>query len=240
MAGVSGKNAELRISTAETPVATVDFDPHPNATLAALGVFSPPSGDKNWKYAAPGEADTPLITYIAGSPPVEKQIDSNSRFIHYAGGAVRIPPEDYPTLVAASVSGSYTKMEMDQVGNIATNERSAEANTEAPIIDTTTIGEEFQTFTEGIPGFSGTLTGLYVNAARFKLAIANASGIIPRKVLRIKPRKDKPTTYFQGTVIFPNFDLSLAFDSAIERGVEFTGIGPFELIEDGLPWFPGT
>jgi len=240
MAGVSGKNAEIRISTAETRVDDEPFIAHSDPTLAAMGVFAPTNGDKNWRYAAPGEAEAPIVTYISGAPAQEKQIDSNSRFIHYAGGAVLIPPEDFPTLVPGSVSGSYTKVEMDLVGNLVTNERSFELNTEAPTIDTTTIGEEFQTFVEGIPGFTGSLAGLYVNPDRYKLALSNASGIIPRKVGRFKVRRDKPNTYFQGTVIFPTFNLSGAFDGAVERSVDFTGIGPLDLMEDGVPFFPGT
>ena len=234
MAGLHGKNAELRISTGETSVGPVALTIHSDPTLSAAGVYEAP--DKNLKFAAKGETGAPVFTYITGS--TEKTIDSNSRFIHYAEGAIQIPPEDLGGLVPASVSGTYVSLEMETVGNITSEDRGYDLTVESDIVDTTTLNENFRTFVEGIQGWSGSLDGLYLNPERFKLAIADASGIIPRKILRMKPRPDRDT-YLQGTVIFPTFNLSLSFDSAIERSIDFQGIGPIELVEDGLPFFPG-
>ncbi len=232
MAGVHGKNAELRISTAEARIGPVQMTLHTDATLAAQQVFEAP--DKNWRYEARDEYDEAIVTYISNG--VEKQVDQ--RRLHHTEGAAWIPPEDHAGLVAASVSGTYTALTMETVANLTTDDRSFELNTESDIVDTTTLNESFKTFVESIQGWTGSLDGLYRNPARFKLAIANASGIIPRKILRLKPRPDHDT-YFQGTVIFPNFNLSGGYDSAIERGIEFNGNGPLDLVEDGLPWFPG-
>lgn len=235
MAGVHGKNAELRISTGETAKAAVTLVPHPDSGLAAKGVFAAP--DRNWKYAQRGEADAPKVTYESPSG-VFKEIDSNSRLIHYAAGAVLIPADDLPALVPGSVKADYTTLEMETVANLTTEDRGAEINLENEEVDTTTIGERFKTSVEGIPSWSGSLDGLYLNPERYKLAVANASGIIPRNLLRVHPRPDKKT-YWQGTVTFPNYNLSLAHDSAIERSVDFTGQGPLDLMEDDKPFFPG-
>ncbi len=179
MAGQHGKNAELRVSTGETRFDDIAFVPHPDATLAAAGVFVPTSGEKDWKYASPGEADEASITYIsAAAPSVVEGLDGNSRFLHYAGGAVLIPPADFPVL-AGSVSGSYTHLEMETVGNLRGDDRSWELNVEADIVDTTVLRENFQTFVEGIPAWSGSIDGLYNNPRTYKLAIANASGHHP-------------------------------------------------------------
>lgn len=237
MAGVHGKNAELRISTAETRVGPVALVAHSNAALAAAGVFSAP--DENLKFAARGEADAAIFTYIAGAPLTVKELDANSRDIHYATGSVRIPPADFPTLVSGSVSGTYTSLTLETVANLACEDREFELNIEADIIDATTLCENFKTFVEGIQEWSGSLDGLYRDPDRYKLAVADASGIIPKKILRLKPRPDKDT-YFQGTAFFPTYGLTGGFDSLVERTVDFTGQGPIELVEDGLPFFPGV
>ena len=234
MSGVHGRNCELRISTGETIRAGVALIPHPDPFLASRGVFKSP--DRNWKWVGKGEPGAARVTYESPAG-ITKEIDSNSFNIHYADGSVRIPPEDLPGLVAGTVRADYVALQMEQIGNLLSDEREFELNLEAELVDTTTIGENYKSFAEGIGEWSGTLTGLYLNAERFKLA-QPVSGIIPRKNLRLRPRPDQ-NTYWQGNVIFPKWGISGGFDSVIERSTEFTGSGPLDLIEDGKPVFPG-
>ncbi|KKL05570.1 hypothetical protein LCGC14_2604710 [marine sediment metagenome] len=238
MAGVHGKNAELRISSTEVVKVDVVMTPHTDVGLAAKGVFET-VGDKNWKFAPKGDDDAVIVTYESPSGLV-KTIDANSRRVHYSQGAVALPAADIAALLAGSVKATYKKQEMELAGNILGQDRSVEINIEAELVDTTVLNEEFRTFVEGIQGFDGTLEGLYVEPDRIKFAFASiASGVIPRFNLRMRPRPDKPDTFLQGQVIFPTFNITLAFDSAIERSIEFSGQGPLELTEDGLPFFPG-
>ena len=236
MAGVHGKNAELRISTTETSKVDIVLSAHSDPGLAAKGVFDGP--DKNWKFAPKGDDDAVSVSYESPSGTT-KTIDANSRRVHYAEGAVALPAADIPGLLAGSVKATYVTQEMELAGNILGQDRSVEMNIESETVDTTVLNEEFRTFVEGIQGFDGSLEGLYLEPSRVKFAFATiASGTIPRFNLRLKPRPDKDT-YLQGQVIFPTFNISLAFDSAIERTIEFNGQGPLELVEDGLPFFPG-
>lgn len=235
MAGIHGKNAELRISTDEFIVTDEVLGLHSDPTLASRGVYE--SANENWQYIPRGFDGAALVSYQSPSGTV-KQIDSNSRNIHYAKGCVLIPAADLAGLLAGSVEADYTHLTMDTVGNITSEDREFELNTEAETIDTTVIGEEFHSFVEGIMEWNGSLDGLYINPERFKLAVPGQAGSIPKKILRVRPNQAKLDTYFQGTVIFPTWNISGGFDSAIERGVEYQGTGPLELVEDGLPYFP--
>ena len=234
MAGLHGKNAELRLSTTETQKTNQTFVIHPDPDLAARSVYKSP--DQNWKFIPRGKTGAANVTYDS---PVgtERVLDANSRFINYADGSIRIPPEHIALLDAASIRADYITMEMETVANLTAEDRSYELNVEADILDTTTLNENFKTFVEGIQGWTGSLDGLYLNPDRYKLAIASASGTIPQKILRLRPDPEHPETYFQGVVIFPTWNITGGFDAVIERTVDFNGNGPLELMEDGIPFF---
>lgn len=234
MSGVHGRNCELRISVGETAKKGVKLKPHADPKLKKLGVFVAP--DRNWKWAAPGEEGAARVTYESPAG-TKKEIGANSRLIHYAGGAIKIPDEDLPDLVPASVTADYTTVSMETIGSLLTDEREFELELKADVEDTTTIGEAFKSFVEGIPEWGGSLDGLYLNPETFKLAMANTKGLVPRKILRLRPRADKPGTYWQGMVIIPEHKLSGGHDSAIAKSLEFSGRGPLDLVEDAKPVF---
>ena len=125
MAGLHGKNAELRLSTTETRKTGISMTPHPDAALAALGIFV--SDDEDWKFAAAGEDDEAKVTYESPSGTL-KEIGANSRRVHYATGSVAIDLADIAGLLAGSVTAEYTTGEMETVGNILGQDRSVELN----------------------------------------------------------------------------------------------------------------
>jgi len=234
MAGLHGKNAELRIGTTETAVASEFLTAHSDVGLAARGVFQ--SANQNWKFVPRGLPGAIEVTYESPTG-TQHQIDANSRFVHYADGSVRIPAEHFALLDDTTVEASYTYVTMHTVANLTNEDRNYTLNIESPVIDTTVLNENFTTYVEGIQAWNGDLDGLYINPDRYKLALATASGIIPRKILRLRPNPASPLTYYQGQVIFNTWELSGGYDSAIERSVEFSGNGPIDLMEDGLPFF---
>jgi len=239
MAGLHGKNAEIRISTTETLLSgvllgDVSAGGTPNVAGAGQQFQAETASQRNWKYDS-----TILIEFTQGAAQghlglTDESINRQTRLINYAAGAVELGP--YPGVV----SGVYVRahaMELTTVANLVGDARSFTLAVNTDTVDTTTIGESWKGFADGLAGFEGSLDGLYVDEFWYKQAIATLSGVIPQRVLKFIPDPAAANTYFQGTCIFPSWEIQGGFDSAIEHSVPFQGRGPLDAIVAGAPFF---
>lgn len=244
MAGLHGKNAELRVSISETAISGVvtgqlGTGSSGNGVEETLNgitrIFRAASGSRDWRY----DKDRTLIQFsnkTAQGPAtlVDTSIGVQTNLINYAGGGIHLG--QYP-LVASGVYAMAVSMSLTTVGSLVGDARGYSVKVSSDTIDTTTIGETWATMAEGFQKFEGSLDGLYINDFWYKNATATLSGILPRRVLRFRPNPAKATTYYQGTAIFPSYELVGSQDSAIERKAEFKGVGPLDLVLNDAPWF---
>tara|TARA_R110002096_G_scaffold388802_3_gene583136 strand:+ start:3652 stop:4365 length:714 start_codon:yes stop_codon:yes gene_type:complete len=231
MAGIHGKNASIRVSSSETLISGVEL------TGVSGGAFQLPSAtQRNWRY----DRDNTLIQFnnggLAMSMPefVDTAINTQTRLINYAGGAIHMG--QYPA-VHSGVWGMAISMQLAQVGNLVGDARNFTVNITNDTVDSTVIGEAWKTFEDGLAGFEGTLDGLVVDEFWYKRAVSTLSGLLPRTVTRFQIDPKDANTYYQGTVIFPSFELSGGYDSVIEYSVPFQGRGPLDLVDSGAPFF---
>ena len=227
MAGIHGKNAELRIATSATNVS--------GTFLTALSapnddIYQAPSGSRDWKW----DRNNILIAFDETPGGTVHEVNVQTRWINYAGGAIWLG--GYPNASGVHVVKADS-MTLTTVASLIGDARTFTVTVTADTIDTTTIGESWATSEEGFTKFEGSLDGLYINDFWYKQAISTISGIIPRKVLKFVPNPADTDTYYQGTVIFPSWEITGGFDSVIEHTVNFEGRGPLDLISDGVPYF---
>lgn len=242
MAGLHGKNAELRIATAEVLLsdlrlgtdddgATYSDDGHTYNSITRI--FRAPTASQNWKY----DRNNTSIKFTDLSTDTEIQINCQTRLINYAGGAIWLG--QYPS-VSGVIAESVLSQTLSTIGSLIGDARQFTLSVSNDPLDSTTIGETWATFVEGLSKFEGSIDGLYIDDFWYKQAIASVSGIIPQKVLRLKPNPAYNSTYFQGAVIFPNWEISGGFDSVIEHTISFNGLGPLDHIIEGDPFFQIT
>lgn len=224
---IHGRNAEIRISVSETAYSDV-----PLSQITTTRMYQAASNRRNWKY---GRGLTTITLDLGGGTTVE--IDPDSPYVNYAAGAIVLPPEYVPAQISG-VTADVVVMDLAGVSAKPTCTRQFTLGLETQVLDGTCIGDSFHTKVMGIPDWKGTLNGLLVDATKWDLAIAGASGIIPRKILRFRPDPLKTETYYQGVVIFPRHEFTAGFDALEEEVVNFEGDGPLNAVVDGLPSFP--
>lgn len=235
MAGIHGKNATIRVSTTETLISG-GIGATGAMTGTQGGSFAVGAAYRNWRY----ERETILVQFkntagAQGHPDdVDTSINTQTRLINYAGGAIHLG--QYP-LVVSGVYALAKSMTLTTVANLVSDARSWSCTVNNDAIDSTVIGETWRTFEDGIAGFEGTLDGLWVDNFWYKKAVATLSGLIPRTVLRLAADPKDATSYYQGTVIFPTWEMSGGYDGLVEYSVPFQGRGPLDLIEAGAPFF---
>jgi hypothetical protein len=228
MSGLHGKNAELRLSVSEAVQSGI--------ALTAIGsdprIYQAAVGKRDWKY---GEGLTSVVVDYGGG--VTEEIDPDSPYVHYPGGAVHLLPHMDPATISGIAASAHV-MSLAGVSARPSATREFNVSIENPILDATVMGSTFKSKVMGIPDWKGSLKGLYINPTLWGLAIAGVSGITPRKVLRFRPDPLHSDTYFQGAVIFPMHDMSTGFDKLVEQNVNFEGDGPLQAVIDGVPNFP--
>lgn len=229
MAGIHGKNATIRISSTETILSGVAM------TGTNGGAFQVASGSRDWRY----DRENTLIQFsndgVQGYPAdVDVALNTQTRLINYAAGAVHLG--QYPA-VHSGVFAMAVSMQLAAIGNLVGDSRNFSVTINSDSIDSTVIGESWRTFEDGLLGFEGTLEGLIVDNFWYKRAVATLSGLLPRTVLRLQIDPKYVNSYYQGTVIFPSFELNGGFDSVVEYSVPFQGRGPLDLIERGVAYF---
>lgn len=227
MSGLHGKNAELRIQVSESAQTAFAL-----TRIASTRIYQAASNKRNWKYGR----ELTTVTIDLGNGSTE-QIDPQSPYINYPGGAIVLPPH----LLPAQISGITANAVVTDLAGVSAKPgctRKFNVDLDTPILDATCIGDSFKSKVTGIPDFKGMLDGLYVDADLWDYAIAGVSGITPRFVLRFRPDPLDETTYYQGTVIFPKHSFAAGFDSLIEDKIEFEGDGPLQAIKAGVPSFP--
>lgn len=238
MAGIHGKNATIRVSTSDTIISgsLAAGDPNPGDMTGTNGsYFQVASGSRDWKY----DRDNILIQFSdkaqqGGPDDVDTSINTQTRLINYAGGAIHLG--QYPA-VHSGVFAMAISMELTQIANLVGDARNFSVSVSSDTVDSTVIGDSWKSFEDGLAGFEGTLEGLWLDNFWYKKAVATLSGLIPRTVLRLAADPKDVTSYYQGTVIFPSFDISGGFDSVIDYSVPFQGRGPLDLIESNVPFF---
>jgi len=229
MAGIHGKNASIRVSTGETIISGVEM------TGTNGSYFQVGSSQRNWRF----DRDKTLIqfanTAIQGlEADVDTSINTQTRLINYAGGAIHLG--QYPA-VHSGVFAMAVSMQLSQIANLVGDARNFSISITNDTVDSTVIGESWKSFEDGLAGFEGSLDGLVIDEFWYKRAIATLSGLLPRTVTRFQIDPKDASTYYQGTVIFPSFELSGGYDSVIEYSVPFQGRGPLDLIDSGNPFF---
>ena len=163
-----------------------------------------------------------------------RRFNTQTRLINYAGGAIHLG--QYPA-VHSGVFAMAISMQLTQIANLIGDSRNFALSITNDTVDSTVIGEAWKSFEDGLTGFEGSLDGLVVDEFWYKRAVATLSGLLPRTVTRFQIDPKDANTYYQGTVIFPSFELSGGFDSVIEYSVPFQGRGPLDLIDAGNPFF---
>lgn len=229
MAGIHGKNTSIRVSTTETVISGVEMT-GTNGSFFQVG-----ASQRDWRY----DRDNTLIqfanTAIQGlEADVDTSINTQTRLINYAGGAIHLG--QYPA-VHSGVFAMGVSMQLAQIANLVGDSRNFTVNITNDTVDSTVIGESWKSFEDGLTGFEGTLDGLVVDEFWYKRAVATLSGLLPRTVARFQIDPKDANTYYQGTVIFPTFELSGGFDSVVEYSVPFQGRGPLDLIDASAPFF---
>lgn len=235
MAGIHGKNASIRVSTAETVISGVVMSP----LSAGSRVFQVADGSRNWRY----DRENTLIQFTTGNDQGSAalandangvDINTQTRLINYAGGAIHLG--QYPT-VASGVFAMATSMTLTTVANLVGDNRNFTATVSSDTVDSTVMGEAWKSFEEGLLGFEGSLEGLVIDNFWYKQAVQTLSGLAPRVVLRFQVDPKNANSYYQGTVVFPSFEITGGYDALVERSVDFQGRGPLDLIENGVPFF---
>lgn len=231
MAGIHGKNATLRVSTSESVLSGVLMGTSDDGGSPNQGqqFWVPNDSQRNWKY----DRDRTLITFSTGveqgGDKVTDRIGVQTRLINYAFGAIELGP--YPAVVSG-VFAQAVAMTLTSIGNLIGDARSFTLAVNSDTVDTTTMGESWKSFADGLAGFEGSLDGLYIDDFWYRQAVATLSGVIPQRVLRLAPNPADQDTYFQGTVIFPSWEITGGFDAAIEHTVPFQGRGPLDLVQN--------
>lgn len=244
MAGIHGKNASIRVSTTETVISGVELlgiaNGVPTANTAINGGYAQvlSESSRNWKYdprtLIQFTTSTVQGNQAAANDANGVDINTQTRLINYAGGAIHLG--QYPT-VASGVFATAVSMTLTQVGNLVGDARNFTVTVTTDTVDSTVIGDVWRSYEDGILGFEGSLDGLHIDNFWYKQAVSTLSGLTPRIVLRMQLDPKNTNSYYQGTVIFPSFELSGGYDALIERSVEFQGRGPLDLIENGRPFF---
>ena len=228
MAGLHGKSAELRLSVSETPTTGI--------TLTQIGstrIYQAPSGSRDWKW---GEG---LTTVTVDFGATTQEIDPDGPYIHYPGGAIFLPYEMGDPSTVSGISADAVVMDLAPVSAKTGCTREFDVSIETEVLDATCMGDSYKSHVTGIPVWSGSLQGLYLDASMWGLAVAGISGIVPSKVLRFRPDPLKPDLVYQGTALFPRHEISAGYDSLVEENIDFQGTGPFQAIgDDGVPLFP--
>jgi len=229
MAGIHGKNSSIRVSTTDTVISGVAM------TGSNGSYFQVASSQRNWLY----DRNTVLVQFsdkaVQGEEAdVDTSIGVQTRLINYAGGAIHLG--QYPA-VHSGVFAMATSMTLNQIGNLVGDSRNFTVNITNDTVDCTVIGDSWKSFLDGLSGFEGSLDGLVIDSFWYKRAVATLSGLLPRTVARFQIDPADASTYYQGTVIFPTFELTGGYDSVVEYSVPFQGRGPLDLIEAGVPFF---
>lgn len=228
MPGIHGRNAEFRLSVGEAAQTDEAL-----SRISSTRMWQATLGKRDWKY---GRGLT-TITVSLGATTVE--IDPDSPYVNYAAGAVCLPPDLTPAMISG-ITADFISMDLAGVSAKPSCTRKFSLAIDTPIVDATCIGDQFHSKVMGIPDWKGTLNGLLVDSTKWDLAIAGASGIIPRKILRFRPDPLDETTYYQGVVIFPHHEFSAGFDALEEEMMNFEGDGPLNAVIAGLPSFPNV
>jgi predicted secreted protein len=235
MAGIHGKGVVIRISTAETLLSGQALaGPHTLGSISRIFQVAD-STKRDWLF----DFENVLVEFDAdnsgsgGAGDVDTAINHQSRLINYAGGAVHLG--QHPD--ASGVYCRVKSMTLTTVASLIGDARNFTLSVSQDTEDTTVMGDAWKTSVDGLQGFEGSLDGLYVDDYWYSKAVATLSGVIPRKVARFIPNPAKATTYFQGTVIFPQWEITGGFDSVIEHSIPFQGRGPLDEIKDGNPYF---
>ena len=236
MAGIHGKNASIRVSTTETAISGVEMV----ALSAGSRVFQvSSSSQRNWRY----DRENTLIQFttsaVQGTAANVNDangvaLNTQTRLINYAGGAIHLG--QYPA-VASGVFAMATSMTLSTVANLVGDNRNFTVTVNSDTVDSTVMGEAWKSFEEGLLGFEGSLEGLVIDNFWYKQAVQTLSGLAPRIVLRFQVDPRDQSSYYQGTVVFPSFEMTGGYDALVERSVDFQGRGPLDLIEGGVPFF---
>ena len=230
MAGIHGKNASIRVSTGETLISGVEM------TGTNGGSFQVASStQRDWRY----DRENTLIQFANDAVQglevdVDTSINTQTRLINYAAGAIHLG--QYPA-VHSGVFAMAISMDLSPIAALVGDSRNFSLSITSDTVDSTVIGESWKSFEDGLTGFEGSLDGLVVDEFWYKRAVATLSGLAPRTVTRFQIDPKDASTYYQGTVIFPSFELSGGFDSVIEYSVPFQGRGPLDLVDGGNPFF---
>lgn len=248
MAGIHGKNASIRVSTSETVISGVEMAGVVNGTptvgTAINGGYAQivSASQRNWKYDprtliqfnTSTTTGDQVLARINAAGTGSTDIGTQTRLINYAGGAIHLG--QYPD-VASGVFAMAVSMTLTEVGNLVGDARNFTVTVTTDTVDSTVIGDVWRSYEDGILGFEGSLDGLHIDNFWYKQAVSTLSGLTPRVVLRMQLDPKNINSYYQGTVIFPSFELSGGYDALIERSVEFQGRGPLDLVENGRPFF---
>lgn len=237
MAGLHGKNAEIRVSTSQTLLSGVSLGDGLGGDLKIAGTgaqFQAIASQRNWKYD-----DLILVEFNQGADQghlelTDESINRQTRLINYAAGAVELGP--FPGVISG-VFIRANSMELSTVANLIGDARSFTLSVQTDTVDVTTMGETWKGFADGLAMFEGSLDGLYIDEFWYKQAIATLSGVIPQRVVKFIPDPAKADTFFQGTCIFPQWEITGGFDAAIEHTVPFQGRGPLDAVVAGAPFF---
>jgi len=240
MAGIHGKNASIRVSTSESVVSGVEM------TGTQGSYFQAGASSRNWRYddgvlvqfnSNDGGEQGPAELITDSSIAQDRGytgINTQTRLINYAAGAIHLG--QHPGVVSG-VYAMATSMQLSQVANLVGDARSFTVSVTNDTVDSTVIGDSWKQFEDGLSGFEGSLEGLVVDEFWYRRSIATLSGLLPRTVCRFQIDPRDATSYYQGTVIFPSFELTGGFDALVEYNVPFQGRGPLDLVQNGTPFF---
>ena len=225
MAGFHGKSATLLLANSVSVVASGVM------TNLTGNIYQAGSTERNWLFDPDNDAFE--IVFKLDDQSWHKY-DKNYAGINYAGGAVQVLVDG--VIEMGPDFKNVLRSDLVEVNHKMNQNRSWEVRFEQDTIDASVMGEFWGTSLPGIPRFTGTVDGLWLDSDKYEKAVVNASGIQIRRILRLRPTPEK-NTFYQGAVRFSNWSLSASFDGPIEESLDFQGEGPLDLIKAGSPYF---
>ena len=227
MAGFHGKGATLLVANSVEVFAS--------GSMVQLGgsssdIYQIEDTTKiNWLFDPDNDAF--VVEYQVGASWYT--VNKNHPGINYAGGAVQLVGVADATYVAVK---NILRSDLVDVTHKMNQNRSWEVSFNQDQVDASVMGEFWGTTLPGIPAFSGSIDGLWLNSDKYERAVVNASGVQIRRIMRMRPTLER-NTYYQGAVRFSNWSMSASYDAPIEESLEFSGEGPLDLVKAGVPFF---
>ena len=230
MSGFHGKNAQLLV--ADNLQAVSSGTMNNIAGTEVYQIVGSATSNQDWAFDPSNTALKFEIEQPKGSGNWSF-VGAEHPGINYAAGAIYLPQYAGNCFVVAR---NVLRSNLSNVTMKMTQNKSWEVKFDQSTVDASVMGEYWGSQLPGLPAFSGSIKGLFLDGAKYEKAVVNASGVSLRRIVRFRPTNSL-STYYQGAVRFTNWGLSASLDGPIEENLDFVGDGPLDVLKNGSPFF---